>query len=161
MCVFFYIYILPTVSPGGSLRGEGVCIKTLLAAFEHYMREESTEAQEEAMKGKTGLKEVSVGRKGMSLAKGPDHEQRSALHLQGGSQLGQHGSPLFLLPRPHTRTGLQCTAADDVRLHQLDKVINASLKPTSNISSLERSKSLRHLPQRPRWPLGQARGLCV
>ena len=85
MCVFF-IYILPTVSPGGSLRGEGVCIKTLLAAFEHYMCEESTEAQEEAMKGKTGLKEVSVGRKGMSLAKGPDHEQRSALHLQGGSQ---------------------------------------------------------------------------
>jgi hypothetical protein len=28
---------------------------------------------------------------------------------------------LFLQPRPHTRTGLQCTAADDVRLHQHDK----------------------------------------
>ena len=100
--VCFFIYILPTVSPGGSLRGEGVCIKTLLAAFEHYMREESTEAQEEAMKGKTGLKEVSVGRKGMSLAKGPDHEQRSALHLQGGLPTGSTWEPpFFAAPSAH------------------------------------------------------------
>ena len=72
-------------------------------------------------------------------------------NLQGAPNWGGF---FFAAPSAH-KDG----AADDVRLHQLDKVIQTST-PRSSISSFERSKSLRNLSQRPRWPLGQPVMIC-
>ena len=70
-----------------------------------------------------------------------------------GFPTGSTWEPPFCFCSPVHTQGRGCS------VRQLTTCVCTSMtrKPTSKMSAFERSKSLRHLPQRPRWPLGQAR----
>ena len=85
------------------------------------------------------------------------------LHLQGGSQLG---SPIFLLPRPYTRTGHAHTHTKiktrATRRRHRGRRPRGGGTPGRNLArGLPRGESLLFLPPRPHTRTGQAFTSCV